>query len=417
MRNKYSVLTIVMLNLLFLAYAQEDDEKHFSLELYGNMIYQHFDYGANQRATTTGSKDDNRAILDIPKFALEPEFSFTKDFFLEAEIEFEHLGTGSALELEYEEFGEYEFESEKGGEVQLEEIHLNKRFTNELNVRVGRFPIPITLYNKKHKPMNYFSNTPPESEINILPSTWNEIGVEVFGSAFNFNYNLALVNGLDASGFSSERWIAEGHQTKFEFVKATNLATILRLDYAGINNLLFGGSIYYGNSTGNRPKPEDMEGIDAHVTITSLHAQYISDPVIIRSDYIYGNLENSDLVSQRNARLSVNIQTPRSPVAKNAIAYYIEGGYNIASIISIPTEFKLYPFFRYEYYNTMKEVEKGIFANPRFERSLYTFGLNFIWNDEVVFKADYSSRTVGKGSFNTENTISVGIGFLTSVIN
>ena len=80
-----------MLNLLFLAYAQDNDERHFSLELYGNMIYQHFDYGANQRATITGSKNDNRAILDVPKFVIEPEFSFTKDFYIEAEIEFEHL--------------------------------------------------------------------------------------------------------------------------------------------------------------------------------------------------------------------------------------------------------------------------------------------------------------------------------------
>ena len=416
MLNNYSIITIVVLNLLTLSFAQDEDQK-LSLILYGNMLYQHFDYGPNQRASTTGSKDDDRAIFDVPKFIIAPTYYFSKDFYLDAEIEFEHLGTGSALELEYEEFGEYEFEAEKGGEVLLEEIHLDKLFIDEFNVRVGRFPISLTLFNTKHKPLSYFSNTPPESESSILPSTWNEMGVEFFGSIFNIDYNLALVNGLDASGFSSEKWVALGYQTKYEFVKATNLATILRLDYAGINNLLFGGSIYYGNSTGNRPKPEDMEGIDAHVTVASVHAQYISDPVIIRSDYIYGNLENSDLVSQRNARLSVNIQTPRSPVAKNAIAYYIEGGYNIASIISIPTEFKLYPFFRYEYYNTMKKVENGIFANPRFERSLYTFGLNFIWNDEVVFKADYSSRTVGKGSFNTENTISVGIGFLTSVIN
>ena len=413
---KYSAITIVALNLLSLTNAQNNNRK-LALDFYGNMIYQHFDYGPNQRATITGSKDDDRAILDIPNFTISPTFYFDKDFYLDAEIEFEHLGTGSTLELEYEEFGEYEFESERGGEVQLEELHLDKLFMKELNVRVGRFPVPLTLLNNKYKPLNYFANTPPESEVSILPSIWYETGVEVFGSLFNFKYKLALVNGLDASGFSSENWIAGGHQTKFEFVKATNLATVFRLDYTGIENLLFGGAIYYGNSSGNRPKPEDMEGIDAHVTVTSLHVQYINDPFIIRSDFIYGNLENSDIVSQRNARLSVNIQSPRSPVAKNAIAYYIESGYNIAPFISLPANLKLYPFFRYDYYDTMKEVAEGVFANPRFERSLYTFGFNFFWNDEVVLKADYSSRIVGKGNFNTENTLSIGIGFLISVLN
>ena len=40
----------------------------------------------------------------------------------EAEVELEHGGTGTSLELDYEEFGEFEQEVSKGGEVALEEI-------------------------------------------------------------------------------------------------------------------------------------------------------------------------------------------------------------------------------------------------------------------------------------------------------
>jgi hypothetical protein len=221
---------------------------------------------------------------------------------------------------------------------------------------------------------------------------------------------------LDAAGFSSEKWSVEGHQSIFETISATNLAIVARLDFNPINNFLFGGSIYYGNSADNRPKPEDMEGIDAHLTIFSLHLQYLENPFIVRGDFIYGELENSDIVSQRNSRLSTNIQYPRSPVAKNAAAYYSEGGYNISPLLSLPEVFKIYPFIRYDYYNTMEEVAEGIFPNPRFNRSILTFGFNFIWNDEIVFKADYSSREVGEGSYNTENTFALGIGFNTYLI-
>lgn len=416
MQKQIIIQIIFIIIITQVGFSQQKDKK-VTLSVYGNILYQHFDYGPNQRATTTGSKDDSRAIIDVPKFVLAPAFYFDSTFYIDSEIEFEHLGTGSSMEIEYEEFGEYEFESEKGGEVILEEIHLNKLITKEFNVRIGRFPLALTLFNDRHRPMGYFTNVYPESESTILPTVWVETGVEIFGRIFNFDYNLALVNGLDAAGFSSERWVATGYQTKYELIKASNLATVLRLNFVGIEHTTIGVGGYYGNSTDNRPKPEDMEGIDANVSVLSLHGRYDDGDLKIRTNLIYGNLSNSALVSERNARLSVNSQNPRTPVAKNAMGYYIELGYNVAPLIGISKEIKFFPFGKYDYYNSMHEVESGVFANPRFERSVYTFGFNVVWKNQVVLKADYSSRVVGKGNYNTENTISLGIGFMTSIIN
>lgn len=190
--------------------------------------------------------------------------------------------------------------------------------------------------------MGYFTNVYPESESTILPTVWVETGVEIFGRIFNFDYNLALVNGLDAAGFSSERWVATGYQTKYELIKASNLATVLRLNFVGIEHTTIGVGGYYGNSTDNRPKPEDMEGIDANVSVLSLHGRYDDGDLKIRTNLIYGNLSNSALVSERNARLSVNSQNPRTPVAKNAMGYYIELGYNVAPLIGISKEIKFF---------------------------------------------------------------------------
>lgn len=44
------------------------------------------------------------------------------------EIEFEHGGTESAVEIDADESGEYEAETERGGEVALEQFWLNKAF-------------------------------------------------------------------------------------------------------------------------------------------------------------------------------------------------------------------------------------------------------------------------------------------------
>jgi len=411
---------ITILGLLLIInsgnYSQQTDKK-VTLSVYGNILYQYFDYGPNQRATIDGSKKDSRAIIDVPKFVIAPAFYFDSTFYIDSEIEFEHLGTGSAMEIEYEEFGEYEFETEKGGEVLLEEIHLNKLVSEEFNIRIGRFPLALTLFNDRHRPMGYFSNTYPESESTILPTVWVETGVEVFGKILDFAYNLALVNGLDASGFSSERWVASGYQNKYELIKASDLAAVLRLNFIGVNNTIIGTGLYFGNSTDNRPKPEDMEGIDANVFVLSLHGRYDDGNLKLRTNFIYGNLTSSALVSERNARLSVNSQNPRTPVAKNALGYYVELGYNIAPIIGITQDVKLIPFGKYDYYNSMYDVETNVFANPRFERSVYTFGFNIVWKNQIVLKADYSSRIVGKGNYNTENTFSLGIGFMTSILN
>lgn len=407
---KYFKLTLFLIFITQTILGQSD-ESRFELSGYGEILFKHFDYGPNQRATEKGSTKENRSVIDIPRITFEAEYKFLNDLYLVSEIEFEHLGTGSALELEYEEFGEYEFESEKGGEVQIEELYLNKSFSNYFNIRAGRFPVPLALFNKRHEPLDYFTTGFPEAHTSILPAEWNETGLEIYGNLKMISYRLAVVNGLDASGFSSERWIADGYQTKFEQISITNPAYVLNVDFEGINDLLAGGSFYIGNSAGNRPKPEDMNGIDAYVSIYNFHLFYSGNPFIFRGDFIYGNLENSGIVSQRNARLSVNTQNVRTPVAKNAMAWYAETGYNIAAVFNIPVNYQLYPFIRYEYYNSMEKTEPGIFANERFKRNVITGGLNLVWNDELILKVDYSSRKVGNGKYNTENSFGIAIGY------
>jgi hypothetical protein len=415
----FILLLILFTSISFYAQDHQKQFKKIKFGGYGEILYRHFDYGPNQRASTTGSLPDSRAEVDIPRFALTFESYFTDDIYLEAEVEFEHLGTGSALELEYEEFGEYEFESEKGGEVLLEELHITKIFLDEIKLRVGRFYVPVGLLSKAHLPTDYFTSVRPESESQIIPAVWSETGLEVFGKLFGtLNYRAQIVNGLESTGFSSEKWITEGHQDKFEFIKATNLAAALRLDYSGIDNLLFGISGYYGNTSGNRPKPEDMQDVDGNVGIADFHAVYNNEDFITRGLFLYGHLENSDIISQRNASISRNIQAPRTPVAEAVLSYYIEAGYNVLKFFDDETQLKLFPFGRYEYYNSMEQVTGNVFADPRFKRNLITFGLNFFVLPNLVLKADYSMRKVGgfNSNYNDENTFGLSIGFYDSFV-
>ena len=251
----------------------EDDKAVSRLKLtgYGELIYSHFDYGPDQKSSLTGSPPDSRATIDIARLALELETRLLHGVELEAEVEIEHGGTGGALEIEYEEFGEYETEVKKGGEVILEELYVERECSNAFNIRLGHFYVAVGLTTEQYHPLDFFGTRRPESETTVIPAIWHETGIEISGRINRLSYQLQLVNGLDATGFSSQNWIAGGHQTGFEEVRASNMALAGRLDYRLVDGLTVGVSGYRGNSADNRPKP-DMKDANAYASIFDVHA-------------------------------------------------------------------------------------------------------------------------------------------------
>ena len=395
--------------------AAAQEQPRFLLSAYGDVLYSHFDYGPDQKSGPNGSLPDSRAIVDIPFFFTKLEYFFTPRLYVEAEVEYEHGGTGSAMELEFEEFGEFEMEVEKGGEVKLEELHFTYAPQPWLNLRAGRFPVALGLLNKSHRPTEFFTTRRSEMEVSLIPTVWDEVGVEVFGRGWRSIYRLQLVNGLDSSGFTSKSWVVEGHQQKFEEVKATDLAVVGRLDVYPVNGLMIGASAYYGNTTQNRPKP-DMEGIDGHLMIADVHSLVNLGPIRGRAMAMYGTLENADIISAKNSRLSANLQVTRTPVAKTAAGWYGEVGFDVVWLFSRAASWRLYPFVRYEHFDSMHDVDGGIFDEPRFERKVATAGINVFPHESVVVKLDYAHRTFGADRLNAENTFSIGVGFSTLLL-
>lgn len=379
------------------------------IDAYGEILYQRFDYGPNQNLPN-GSEPDSRATMDLRRFNLSFTSVFDEGLTFKVEIEFEHGGTGSALELEYEEFGEYEFEVEKGGEVQLEQLHLTKVFSPAFALQAGQILVPVGLTNIYHNPVRYLGAVRPESESELIPLTWQEMGLAAFGRIGRLNYRVQAVNALNSTGFSSRNWIVEGKQQKFEAVKATDLALAGQIEYVGVPGLVVGASGYRGNTTGNRPK-EDMEDVAAPVTIGAVHASYRTAALIARAGYLYGTLENADVVSARNASLSRNIQSPRTPVARAARGWGVEVGYDVANLVAESQSFRLIPFLRYEAYDPMHQTDEAVFDVPRFDNSVLTFGANVFVSRGVVVKADYAMRTVGRGRYRDENTFSIALAF------
>jgi len=388
-----------------------EGEGPLSFRGYGEVLYSRYNFGPNQRSGENGSPADKRSIMDLVRFVTEIGYDFDESLRFETEIEFEHGGTGSTMEIEYEEFGEYEMEVEKGGEVVLEQVHITKTFSPLVNVRLGHFIVPVGLTSNSHLPFSYFGAVRPEAESALVPTTWHETGVEVFGRFSEFRYRLQVVNGLDSTGFSSKNWIRDGHQGRFEQVKATDLATVARLEFRGLRGVKLGATVYYGDTTSNRPKP-DMDGISAPLTIGSADARISLGSFKLRAMFLFGHLNNADEISKKNSHLSVNLGVARTPVASEARAWSVELGYNIMSMISSDSAAGIYPFFRYEEFNSMHQTDDGLFADPRFDRDAITMGVNWFIKPTVILKSDYSIRSFGLARYRDEKTISLALAWI-----
>ncbi len=409
--KKLAFLLFIVSTLPRHAFSQRPDStnsfKRFRLGSYGETLFQHMDYGPDRYSDPKGAPSDNRSVIGIPRMNLSFDYNFTPKITLTTEIEFEHGGTGAAMELEYEEAGEYEAEIEKGGEVALEQMFLTRKFSDAFQLRIGHMVVPVGQTNNRHVPILFFGTVRPEGENTLIPLTWHETGISVLGYLPKWYYEFQLVSGLDPNGFSSPYWIKRGRQGAFENVNMTNPAWVGRIENTSLKHLRLGISGYYGNTGKNATKPEKMKNIKGTVSIDSAEAEYNDRKLVVRANILSGNLDDSYNITSRNKTISSATQYLRSPVAKRALTWAVESGFNVFSFFH--TKEKLFPFARYEYYNSMESTEKGILADERYKRNVLTLGMNYCFLPNAILKMDYSMREIGGGKYNNENTFALAL--------
>ncbi len=401
-----------------------DGYDRFRFGGYGEVLASFMDYGINRYRGTMGQKGntrDHRNEISIPRFVLAFDYKFNSKWILGAEIEFEAGGTGSAYEIENTENGEYETEVEKGGEVALEQFHITRLIHPAFNVRAGHIIVPVGLTNEHHEPINFFGAFRPEGETSIIPSTWHETGIEFFGTFGKgygrFNYQAQVVAGLNANGFDRNNWVQGGKQGLFETDNFTSPAYVARLNYLGVPGLKVGGSVYFCNNViANSDKLTEYNNIEGNVPLWIYTAdfQYKNKYVTARGNIVYGNLDKSAELTSRNANLSgLSPYTRTMPIAKHAVSYGAEVGFNLRSVCKdnkkVPV---IYPFARYEYYNPQQEVLAPNTAEIRNKVSMWTAGVNWFALPNLVVKADYTTRRIGDGKYTSENEFSLGVAYV-----
>ena len=394
-------------------------DNKLSLDGYGEAAYSRNFYSDNgNRYTTPGlyKKDPSHGRFDIPHAGIYLGYDFGKGWSLGSEIEFEHGGSGSAIEYKSDEAIELEHETEKGGEVEFEQFWLQKSFSKAFNIRAGHIIVPFGLVNAYHEPLDFFTVYRPEGENTILPNTWHQTGISFWGKAGDFNYVAQMIAGLDAYHFSRANWIQKGTSSPFEFEVANKYGFLARVDNHTLPGLRIGVSGYVGQAMHNNVPHNSEKGekkkIKGNVYLGSLDFTYNKYNWIARGNIDYGYVSNAQEISQLSYP-NVQDVKPYEPgddkyFGSHAMVMMFEVGYDVFSQIDKLREDnqKLYVFGHIEHYDSYIHAVTNQWTN----RTVLATGINYHPIPQIAIKAEYNYRNLKKG-YNDEPSINIGIAY------
>jgi hypothetical protein len=332
---------------------------------------------------TAGSTDQ----ADFLRFVLYTGYKFSERILFNAEIEFEHATSDSTV-------------TSSDGSVSLELAYLDFLGSERFNARAGLVLIPLGFINEIHEPVFFFGNNRPEVERQIIPTTWRELGVGIFGSLHeDVQYRGYVTTTLNAKGFSASG--IRGGRQKANRSLAENLGGSLRLDYTPrqLPGLLVGASAFLGNTGQNQNFAG--EEVDAFLTLWDVHAQYRYRGLELRALAAFGTLDDVDALSRDLGE----------PIADRFEGWYAEIGYDVMPHL-LPQHSQQYlaPFFRFEHIDPQASVGSGFSRDLTKDTDLYTVGVSYKPHPQVVLKADYRNFELRRG--NRTDDVNLGLGFI-----
>jgi hypothetical protein len=386
----------------------------FLLGAYGEAVGQRMFHSDNvaRYAYPQRYAKDTHGRMDLPHVVLYFACDLGQGWKVSGELEYEHGGSGGAYEIEYTEAGEYEAETEKGGEVAIEQFWVEKSWRQEASLRLGHVVVPVGMTNQHHFPTEFFSVLRPEEEAAILPCTWHETGFSFWGRTRQWRYEVQGLAGLDAERFNDANWIRGGSMSPYEFKIANRYATAFRVDNYSLSGLRAALSGYFGFSAKNTLKPERYRDINGSVTIGAFDAVYDAHNVLARTNILYGHLGDSHTISRTNRNMPSASPSPRTDVASDVLSWYVDAGYDLMSFFPKRTYRgnRLYLYGHYGFYDSMYRTVKSVTPKEWCERRIISAGLNYFPLSGLVIKAEYRMRQL-KTPYNNEPSVSLGIGY------
>lgn len=337
----------------------------------------------------------NNGKLDVHRFIMMMGYQFSSRTQFVAELEFEHVN-----------------------EIYVEQMFLQHKLNNYVNLEGGLILSPMGVVNLYHEPTVFNGVERPLLSHDITPTTWREIGFGASGvilPAF-LKYQVYVMNGFKSFDDGSAQiggasGLRGGRQKAAKsFMSSPNLAG--RVEYFGIRGLNVGLSGYFGktqSSLYDGVEKEDQAALaraDSSVvgiSMIGVDARYTYEGFELTGQLYYNGLGNTDEYNAFTANKG------GGNLGSSMFGYYADLGYNVLK--TAQTETELIPFIRYSNFDTHYSVSENITRNNAYQKDVITTGFSLFLTRGAVVKADM--QFIKDGSSNEfAKTFNAGFGIM-----
>lgn len=356
-------------------------------------------YGEGNYRAVVGDSNGESNRTDWLRMVLYAGYKFSDRILFNTEIEFEHATTSGTV-------------SSGPGSVSVEFATLDFLWRDEANLRAGLVLVPMGFLNLVHEPPFFFGVNRPEVERQIIPSTWRENGLGVFGTLLgeDLRYTAYVINSLNGAGFTPSG-LRDGRQNGNRAL-AEDLAFVNRLDYTPLPGWLVGGSLFLGDT--GQSQTLSGNGVSARVPDTftvlwELHSEFEYQGLNLRGLFTMAHIDQAGELT--SALQTVGDLDAGEAIASQMLGVYGEVAYDVWRVLFPESDMVLEPFFRFEWLDTQEDMPAGFSADDSQRIAIYTTGFSFKPIPNVVVKADYRNRDPEAGSLSDEVNLGVGFAF------
>jgi len=354
--------------------AQAETSSETGLFGYGEITYNHPTHGSNQTQA------------DLARAVLGWTHRFDDRTRMAAEFEVEHAVASS----------------DDSGEAEIEQFYVERQFTDRVGGRAGLMLVPIGLLNEHHEPTQYYSVFRNAVETAIIPTTWREGGLAVYGATESgLRWNVGVTTGFNlakwdpSSNEGRESPLGSIHQ-ELQQASARDLSQYVSLTYEGVPGLQLGGTVFTGKAGQGT---DDFPANAARITLWEAHARWQPGPFDFSALYSRGTISDTEA-------LNLTFIGQPTPVPRSFYGAYVQGAWRNAWTYK---DYSLAPFTRYEWVNTAASyapAPQGLGVDPTPTEQIWTVGANLFMSPNIVFKADYQRYKVDS----TRNSWQLGFG-------
>ena len=320
---------------------------------YGEVLYENY-AGELEDGVASGKTDQFDALRGI----LYVGYKFNDRVLFNSEIEIEHAK-----------------------EAFLEFAYVDYLLNDDVGLRGGLLLAPMGLVNELHEPTYFLGTERALTENRIIPTTWRENGVGLFGSTGAFEWRAYVMNSFNGAAFDGSG--LRGGRQKGGKALAEDFGVAGRLDFTGTPGLILGASSFFGETAQNREL--DNEEVGGGVFIWDLHADYRVRGWILRGLVAGAHMNDVTAMNELNGLAGAD------GIGSDMLGWYVEASYDL--LRSVDTGHQLLPYVRYETLNTQQEVAAGFAADPANDMTVTSLGVAWKPVPEVVWKAGWQNHS------------------------